>query len=216
MVLALSSVDLSRLIMATAKRDAAAFEQLYAGSCAKVYGVVLRILRRHDMAADIMEESYVQIWQDAEQFNPSQVSPMAWLVAIARRRAIDRARDPDIATSEAEPEIADAESPGALPRREMTEALKRLLTCIGRLEPDPCGLLLVGGRVERAGGSGHGTAAGWGGGARPAPPPPPPPFAPQVAPPPPVAPSSAPLSASSFSAPIAPPAPEPSLEFEPE
>jgi RNA polymerase sigma-70 factor (ECF subfamily) len=143
MVLALSSVDLSRLIMATAKRDAAAFEQLYVGSCAKVYGVVLRILRRHDMAADVMEESYAQIWQDAEQFNPSQVSPMAWLVAIARRRAIDRARDPDIAMSDAEPEIADAESPGALPRREMTEALKRLLTCIGRLEPDRQRMLLL-------------------------------------------------------------------------
>jgi len=64
-VLLLSSVDLSRLIMATAKRDAGAFEQLYVGSCAKVYGVVLRILRRHDMAADVMEESYLQIWQDA-------------------------------------------------------------------------------------------------------------------------------------------------------
>jgi len=143
MVLALSSVDLSRLIMATAKRDAGAFEQLYAGSCAKVYGVVLRILRRHDMAADVMEESYLQIWQDAEQFNPSQVSPMAWLVAIARRRAIDLARDPGVAMSDAEPEIADAESPGALPRREMTEALKRLLTCIGRLEPDRQRMLLL-------------------------------------------------------------------------
>src|SRR2546430_13740041 len=129
--------------MATAKRDAGAFEQLYVGSCAKVYGVVLRILRRHDMAADVMEESYLHIWQDAEHFNPSQVSPMAWLVAIARRRAIDRARDPDIAMSEAEPEIADAESPGALPRREMTEALKRLLTCIGRLEPDRQRMLLL-------------------------------------------------------------------------
>jgi RNA polymerase sigma-70 factor (ECF subfamily) len=61
--------------MATAKRDARAFEQLYAGSCAKVYGVVLRILRRHDMAADVMEESYAQIWQDAELFNPPWAMP---------------------------------------------------------------------------------------------------------------------------------------------
>jgi RNA polymerase sigma-70 factor (ECF subfamily) len=44
---------------------------------------------------------------------------------------------------DAEPEIADAESPGALPRREMTEALKRLLTCIGRLEPDRQRMLLL-------------------------------------------------------------------------
>jgi RNA polymerase sigma-70 factor (ECF subfamily) len=83
-VAVLSSVDLSRLIVATAKRDAGAFEQLYAASCAKVYGVVLRILRRHDLAADVVEESYLQIWQDAEQFNPAQISPMAWMVAIAR------------------------------------------------------------------------------------------------------------------------------------
>jgi len=142
-VAVLSSVDLSRLIVATAKRDGGAFEQLYAASCAKVYGVVLRILRRHDLAADVMEESYLEIWQDAAEFNPAQVSPMAWMVAIARRRAIDRARRPDADESEAEPEIADAESPGVLPRREMTDGLKRLLTCIGRLEPDRQRMLLL-------------------------------------------------------------------------
>ena len=139
----LSAVDISRLIMATAKRDAGAFEQLYAASCAKVYGVVLRILRRHDLAADVIEESYLQIWQDAVQYNPAQTSPMAWPVAIARRRAIDRARRPGTGASDAEPEIADAESPGVLPRREMTESLKRLLTCIGRLEPDRQRMLLL-------------------------------------------------------------------------
>ena len=83
----LSSVDLSRLIVATAKRDAGAFEQLYAASCAKVYGVVLRVLRRHDLAADIIEESYLQIWQDAALFDPSKVGPMACAAARDRSRA---------------------------------------------------------------------------------------------------------------------------------
>jgi len=142
-VAVLSSADISRLIAAAAKRDAAAFEQLYAAASAKVYGVVLRILRRHDLAADVMEESFVQIWQEAPQYDPVQGSPIAWMVAIARRRAIDRARRPDADAGDAEPEIADAESPGALPRREMTEALKRLLTCIGRLEPDRQRMLLL-------------------------------------------------------------------------
>ena len=105
--------------------------------------MVLRILRRHDLAADIMEESYLQIWQEAAEFNPAQMSPLAWMVAIARRRAIDRARRPDAAEGDTEPEIADAESPGVLPRREMTDALKRLLTCIGRLEPDRQRMLLL-------------------------------------------------------------------------
>jgi RNA polymerase sigma-70 factor (ECF subfamily) len=68
---------------------------------------------------------------------------MGWMVAIARARAIDLARRPDIVASDADPEIADNESPGALSRRELTEELKRLLTCIGRLEPDRQRMLLL-------------------------------------------------------------------------
>ena len=126
-----------------AKGDAAAFVELYAATSAKLYGVVLRILRRHHLAADVLEAAYLQIWQTASQYDSALGSPIAWMVAIARRRAIDLARRPDMLASEAEPEIADAESPGVLPRREMTDELKRLLTCIGRLEPDRQRMVLL-------------------------------------------------------------------------
>jgi RNA polymerase sigma-70 factor (ECF subfamily) len=65
------------------------------------------------------------------------------MVAIARRRAIDLMRRPDTATGEGEPEIEESDGPGAVPRRELTEELKRLLTCIGRLEPDRQRMLLL-------------------------------------------------------------------------
>ncbi len=70
---------------------------------------------------------------------------MAWMVAIARGRAIDLARRPRAgAAASAEPEIADNEGPGALCRGiELTDELKRLLTCIGRLEPDRQRMLLL-------------------------------------------------------------------------
>jgi len=142
-VAVLSSVDIARLMGAVAKYDTAAFEQLYAGTSAKLYGVVLRILRRHDLASEVLEATYLQVWQTAAQYDPGLGSPIAWMVAIARRLAIDLVRRPDTAASDAEPEIADAESPGVLPRREMTEELKRLLTCIGRLEPDRQRMILL-------------------------------------------------------------------------
>jgi RNA polymerase sigma-70 factor (ECF subfamily) len=142
-VTVLSSVEISRLVVSVAKRDAAAFEQLYAATSAKLYGVVLRILRRNDLATDVIEAAYLQIWETAGQYDPAQGSPIAWMVAIARRRAIDLARRPDTVANDAEPEIADAESPGVLPRREMTDELKRLLTCIGRLEPDRQRMVLL-------------------------------------------------------------------------
>jgi RNA polymerase sigma-70 factor (ECF subfamily) len=137
------SDEINALLASVAKRDTLAFERLYDTTCAKLYGVVLRILRRHDLASDVMEETYAAIWDSASQFDPTQGTPISWMVALARRRAIDLARRPDIAASDAEPEIADAEGPGAMPRREMTEGLKRLLTCIGRLEPDRQRMLLL-------------------------------------------------------------------------
>jgi RNA polymerase sigma-70 factor, ECF subfamily len=137
-------VEITWLLAAVTKGDAAAFERLYASTCAKVYGVVLRILRRHDLAADVMEETYLQIWATAGEFNPAHASPLAWMVAIARRLAIARSRQPLPPGAQDEPEVADEnEGPGTVPRHQLTDDLKRLLTCIGRLEPDRQRMLLL-------------------------------------------------------------------------
>jgi RNA polymerase sigma-70 factor (ECF subfamily) len=139
----MTPVELTWLLAAVARGDVAAFERLYATTCAKIYGVVLRILRRHDLAADVMEDTYLQIWRTVGEFDPALSNPVAWMVAIARRRAIDLARKPDIAAEGGDPALAEADSPGVLPRREMPEELKRLLTCIGRLDPDRQRMLLL-------------------------------------------------------------------------
>jgi len=139
----LTPVEITWLLAAVARGDASAFERLYATTCAKIYGVVLRILRRHELAANAMEETYRQVWRTAGEFDPALSSPVAWMVAIARRRAIDLARNPNTRFDDGEPALAEAESPGVLPRREMPEELKRLLTCIGRLEPDRQRMLLL-------------------------------------------------------------------------
>ena len=134
--------ELTWLLAAVTQGDVAAFERLYEATCAKLYGVVLRIVRRHDLAADVMEQAYWQIWSNAGEFNPAHSSPVAWMVATARRLAIDESRASSV--SDAEPEgIEESNSPGALPRQQLNEGLKRLLTCIGRLEPDRQRMLLL-------------------------------------------------------------------------
>jgi RNA polymerase sigma-70 factor (ECF subfamily) len=137
-------VEITWLLAAVTKGDPAAFERLYQATCAKLYGVVLRILRRHDLAADVVEEAYLQIWKTAGEFNPGHATPLAWMVAIARRLAIDASRRPQPPSAEGEPEVIDEnEGPGTVPRHQLTDDLKRLLTCIGRLEPDRQRMLLL-------------------------------------------------------------------------
>jgi RNA polymerase sigma-70 factor, ECF subfamily len=135
-------VEITWLLAAVTKGDPAAFERLYGATCAKLYGVVLRILRRHDLAAEVMEAAYLQIWRSAGEYNPASSTPLAWMVAIARRLAIDQSRRPS--TGDGEPEVVDEnEGPGTVPRHQLTDDLKRLLTCIGRLEPDRQRMLLL-------------------------------------------------------------------------
>ena len=123
----LTPAELVWLIAAVAKGDEAAFERLYAATRAKLFGVVLRILRRQDLAEEVIQEAYVKIWNNAGQFNPALASPITWMASIARNRAIDVVRKKTEASIEEEPtamEVA-AEKPDPLARREMTEELKR-------------------------------------------------------------------------------------------
>jgi RNA polymerase sigma-70 factor, ECF subfamily len=137
--------DLVLLLGAVAKRDGGAFERLYAATRAKLYGVLLRILGRPELAEEVMQETYIKIWNMADKFDPMLASPITWMVAIARNRAIDIVRKRGEVSIEDAPEalgVAD-EAPAPLARREMTEELKRLLSCLGKLDPEKQRIVLL-------------------------------------------------------------------------
>jgi RNA polymerase sigma-70 factor (ECF subfamily) len=137
-------IEITWLLAAVARGDAVACERLYGATCANLYGVVLRILRRHDLATAALEEAYLQIWRSAGTFDPAEGAPLAWMVAIARHLAIDMARRPLPPAAEGEAETIDEDDgPAAVPRHQLTDELKRLLTCIGRLDPARQRMLLL-------------------------------------------------------------------------
>src|ERR1700731_1280636 len=135
----LTMPELVWLLAAVAKGDQAAFERLYQATRAKLYGVALRILRRADLADEVIQEAYLKVWNSAGQFDPAVASPITWMVAIARNRAIDLVRKKTEISIEEEPEVMEvaAENPHPLAKREMSEELKRLLACMGPPDEDP-------------------------------------------------------------------------------
>ena len=141
----LTPAELVWLLASVAKGDEAAFERLYAATRAKLYGVVLRILRRHDLADEVMQETYLKVWNTAASFDATVASPITWMVAIARNRAIDIVRKKGELSIEDEPEALSvaADTPPPLARREMTEELKRLLACLGKLDPEKQRIVLL-------------------------------------------------------------------------
>jgi RNA polymerase sigma-70 factor (ECF subfamily) len=141
----LTQAELIELLVAVAKGDAAAFEQLYGATRAKLYGVLLRILGRPELADEVMQETYLKVWKMAAKFDPTVASPITWMVAIARNRAIDIVRKKGEVSIEEEPDALNvaADTPPPLARREMNEELKRLLSCLGKLDPEKQRIVLL-------------------------------------------------------------------------
>ncbi|MBN9600783.1 MAG: sigma-70 family RNA polymerase sigma factor [Afipia sp.] len=136
--------ELARLMASVAKHDQADFERLYDATRARLFGVVLRVVRDQGIAEDVLCETYVRVWNEAGQFDPGLGSPMAWMVAMARNSALDIVRKRGDAPT-ADPDAADlaSDTPPPLSRRDMTDELQQLLECVSRLDADRQKLVLL-------------------------------------------------------------------------
>lgn len=134
---AFTSDTLQSLLAACARRDEEAFEQLYRATSAKLFAVALRILRNRTLAEEVLQESYVSIWQHAGNYRAERSAPMTWLTSIVRNRALDVLRRPqpedpesyDMAIEEA---VIDAPSP--LESLQSADEAARLVRCLDRLD----------------------------------------------------------------------------------
>src|SRR2546427_7343567 len=86
-----STVD-HTLLARVAKGDQEAFERLYAQTSSLLYALVLRIVGKPADAADLLQEVYLEAWRKASNYDTARGAPMAWLVTLARSRAIDWVR----------------------------------------------------------------------------------------------------------------------------
>ncbi len=135
------------LIHRIARQEEAALETLYDATISRVYGVALRILRNPETAEEVAEDVFFQVWRQAGRFDAARGHPMAWLLTIARSRALDALRRTDDALSMEEPEtLLDAElrpdgDPGLLLGAQQERA--SLLQALQILEPMPRQILAL-------------------------------------------------------------------------
>lgn len=104
--------DLARRIAAG---DEAAFMAAYDAHAPLLYGVIARLLSDRESAADVVQETYLTLWQRAGQYRPEAGSMRTWLMRIARNRALDRlraeARRPHLVSVAAPSDIDDRSRP---------------------------------------------------------------------------------------------------------
>ena len=129
--------QLAAALARVAGGDRAALRLVYQDTSAKLFGVCLRILNDRSEAEDVLQEVYVTVWRKAAAFDPGRASPITWMVAIARNRAIDRLRSSAVSRRSEPIEAADAVSdpaPAASERVELAQQHQRLAGCLEELE----------------------------------------------------------------------------------
>ena len=73
-------------------RDEEALAVAYDRHADAVYGSLVRFLGDRESAEDVVQETYLALWQRAHQFDPRAGTLLGWLLGIARHKAIDRFR----------------------------------------------------------------------------------------------------------------------------
>jgi RNA polymerase sigma-70 factor (ECF subfamily) len=127
--------ELVALLEAITRGDRGAFSDLYRRTSAKLYGICLRLLPSEAEAQEVLQETYVLVWQKADRFDSAKASAITWLATIARNKAIDRLRRRTLAGDglEAAAEVED-DSPSAFDVIGDAEDAARLSHCLEELD----------------------------------------------------------------------------------
>jgi RNA polymerase sigma factor (sigma-70 family) len=75
-----------------ADRDEVALRELYDITSRKLYGLALRMVGRVDLAEDVLQECYLNVWRIASDYRASLSPPLGWMSVIVRSRALDMLR----------------------------------------------------------------------------------------------------------------------------
>ena len=73
-----------------------AFAELYDATKSKLFAVSLRIVRERHIAEEVLQDSFVNIWNNAGRYAAARSAPMTWMTAIVRNRSLDIVRRPRV------------------------------------------------------------------------------------------------------------------------
>jgi RNA polymerase sigma-70 factor (ECF subfamily) len=153
-----STFDYAGAISGCAAGDRRALQRLYEEEAARMIAVAQRVVRRRELAEEVVQETFIQIWRKASSFDPAAGSARAWIYTIVRNRALNLVRDgrrEDLAEPETLALMRDQDHPGEDAFGMLAES-SRLKHCLETLDRDKRDSLLM----AYVSGFSHGEIAG--------------------------------------------------------
>lgn len=85
----LPDTRLEGLLGRVAMGDRTAFRQLYDEMSPRMYGLSMRLLRRPELAEEVLQDAFVRIWHNASEYHVERGTAAGWMLTITRYRALD-------------------------------------------------------------------------------------------------------------------------------
>ena len=113
-------IDLNDLLTRSAHKDQAAFKMLYDATSPRLFSILMGMLKNESLAEDILQDSFLKIWEKADTFKASKSSAMTWMRTITANTARDKLRALKVRhyQDECGDYIENLESEGSSPERE--------------------------------------------------------------------------------------------------
>jgi RNA polymerase sigma-70 factor (ECF subfamily) len=127
------------LLRACARGDRAALQSLYVATAPQLFGLALSILRSHELAEDIVQDSFVLVWRHAGSFDPGRGPAMPWLARIVRNQCFDllRRRGRESPLDDGLMESWEDPAPGPAELSALSRDAERLRSCLDELDAGP-------------------------------------------------------------------------------
>lgn len=135
----MSSRDpLAKLLTGCARGDRRTFDELYRQSSGRLYAICLSMLRKEDLAEDVLQDVFVKIWRRSSSFDPSKGTAMTWMISIARNRALDLLRSAHVQASQVLDEYRDedfaSETHSPAVATEIDASARAVVECLDELK----------------------------------------------------------------------------------
>jgi RNA polymerase sigma-70 factor (ECF subfamily) len=89
------SLSEEELVLALRRREKIAVEALYDMYSSSLFGVISRIINDTAVAEDVLQDTFVKIWNSFSSYSTEKGRLFTWMINIARNLAIDKIRSKD-------------------------------------------------------------------------------------------------------------------------
>lgn len=125
-------------LSACAGGDRQALKRIFDAEAGRLVAVAQRIVKRHDLAEEVVQDAFITIWTKAHQYAPDRGSARGWIYAVIRNRALNMLRDgkrEDLLSEEDVQSLQEADqSDSAIAAWAALDQNSRLRSCLQTLD----------------------------------------------------------------------------------